>query len=274
VVLRTPLIAAGVAAVLFVTNPTMDEYASWLGQEAIGAGPAGEHQLGKALVAIFGGPLIAANTERGNFILFSIFTTQIDARNRFVAIGVLRNFIPISGLATAGDGPPAPHIVTAGVADRWRPEDGYIWVVNPPQPGDLRVRWQPGMPSSQHPHVVASSVEGRWLPADGYVWVADPPPPGDFRVLWRPGRLSLLHPHVIAANAEGRWLPQDGYVWQADPSQAGGSFIVNWQSGRFSTTYPHVVSAPTEGQWLPEPGYIWVVNPPLAGDLRVKPVGS
>ena len=37
---------------------------------------------------------------------------------------------------------PAVHVVAAGGEGRWR-EDGYVWVVNPPTPGDFRVRtWE------------------------------------------------------------------------------------------------------------------------------------
>ncbi len=185
------------------------------------SGPAGEHQLGKALFSLFGGPLVSLSTARSNFYLFSIFTTQLDANNRVVALGVLRNVIPISSLAAGSQNAPAPHVVAAGGEGRWLPDDGYVWVVNPPPPGDFRVRWEAGRLSSQHAHVVAAEAEGRWLPEDGYVWVVNSPTPGDFRVRWEAGRLSSQHAHVVAAEAEGRWRPQVGYTWVVNPPVPG-----------------------------------------------------
>ena len=87
---------------------------------------------------------------------------------------------------------PAAHIVPAAETGHWLPDDGYVWVVNPPVPGDFRVRWEPGRLSAQHPHVVAAVAEGRWLSEDGYIWMVNPPPPGDFSVRWNPGRLPRM----------------------------------------------------------------------------------
>jgi hypothetical protein len=159
---------------LFATNPTQDEYASWLKQQAfkrIGGGFEG------ALVSLLGGPIINLNTTREDFLFFSTYETDIGGGTKIKSIGVLRNFIPIPSPA-----PEYPHVVSAGTKGRWLPEDGYTWINDPPVPGDFRVKWTSGRLSSQHPHVVAADAEGRWLPEGGYTWINDPPVPGDFRV--------------------------------------------------------------------------------------------
>ena len=46
---------AVLAVVLFGTNPTQDEYVSWLKQQAINE--AAEGEFGRALMSILGGPL-------------------------------------------------------------------------------------------------------------------------------------------------------------------------------------------------------------------------
>jgi hypothetical protein len=73
--------------------------------------------------------------------------------------------------------------VAADPEGHWLPEDGYVWVVDPPPPGDFAVNWNPGRASRLHPHVVASNSEGRWLPENGYRWLNNFPIAGDFRVL-------------------------------------------------------------------------------------------
>jgi hypothetical protein len=219
---RTPWIIAAVLVALVATNPSSDEYIAWLKDKiSDSAATTTEQRIGKALLELFGGPIASATTQRNNYFLFSVFITQIDNQNRLTTIGLLRNFIPLPPQTTLGQVAPSAHLIPAGTEGRWVPDDGYVWIVNPPVPGDFRVRWEPGRQSIRHAHVVAADAEGRWLPEDGYVWVVDPPPPGDFAVKWNPGRASRLHPHVIASNAEGRWLPENGYRWPNDPPIAG-----------------------------------------------------
>ena len=268
---RRLLIITTVCVALFATNPSTDDYVAWVKDTLSHSAPAGEQQLNKALLAIFGGPFVSASTQRINYLLFSIFVTQLDAQNRLTTLGLLRNFIPLSQAASFGPAAPGAHVISSGTEGRWIPDDGYIWVVNPPPPGDFRVRWEAGRLSSQHAHVVAAEAEGRWLPEDGYVWVVNPPPPGDFRVGWEAGRLSSQHSHVVAAEAEGRWLPEDGYVWVVNPP-GPGDFSIRWAAGRLSSQHAHVVAAEAEGRWRPQVGYSWVVNPPVPGDFRVRSI--
>jgi hypothetical protein len=219
---RTLLIITVVLTALVATNPSSDEYVAWLKEKiSDSAATTGEQQIGKALLELFGGPLVSVTTQRTNCFLFSIFVTQLDEQHRLTTVGLFKNFIPLSYGATLDSVAPGAHLIPAQPEGHWLPDDGYVWVVNPPVPGDFRVRWEPGRQSARHIHVVAADAEGRWLPEDGYDWVVTPPPPGDFAVRWNPGRASRLHPHVIASNAEGRWLPQNGYRWLINPPIAG-----------------------------------------------------
>jgi hypothetical protein len=173
----------------------------------------------------------------------------------FLVLGVARLISPQS--------PPPPHVLK-GSDGEWHPEDGYVWIVIPHTPDDLRVRWAVGQPSGRHPHVETSETEGRWLPADGYISVSNPPSPGDSRVKWMPGQASNRYLHVEADEAEGQWRPADGYIWVRQPD------LVKWAPGGPSKKYPHVVAGQLEGQWYPADGYDWVINPPPRGNFWVK----
>jgi hypothetical protein len=215
------MLVALFGATLFITNPTQDDYISWLKRQVAASRSAGD----QALFNFLGAPIVNASTTWENYFLFSVFTTQVDATKRVRVIGLARYFFsplqptpaPVSAAA------PGPHLVSAGSPDHWLPEDGYVWVINPPPVGDLRVRWQPGRHSLAQPHAVATDEEERWLPEDGYVWLSDPAPPplGDLRVRWQPGRRSSTYSHLIAAQAEGQWLPAEGYTWVANPPRQG-----------------------------------------------------
>ena len=214
---------APIAAIAFaVTNPTQDEYASWLKQQAVSAQAAKNDGIEMALTTLFGEAAINAVTKRSDFLLFSIYSTDLGAGSKFDAIGILRHFVPISFLVLNG-APKSnfPHVVAVDREGNLLPEDGYTWVVNPPVPGDMRVRWVPSSRSAKNPHVISAATEGRWVPEDGYVWVVNPPVSGDLRVKWNPGRKSLDHPHVVAAEAEEGWKPEPGYSWFSNPSPPG-----------------------------------------------------
>jgi len=258
--MKTLAIFAVLSAILFGTNPTQDEYVSWLKQRAINDEAGNE--FGQALTLMLGGPIFNLSTTHKDFLFFSIYQTDLGTGAKIGAIGLLHHFLLID---LTGSNP--PHVVAADAEGRWLPEDGYTWINNPPVTGDLRVKWDPGRFSSKNPHVVASNAEGHWSPEDGYTWIN--PIAGDLRVKWDPGRLSSKNPHVVAADVEKRWLPEDGYTWISDPPIAG-DFRVIWSPGRFSSKNPHVVAADAEGRWLPEKGYSWINNPPIPGDFRVK----
>ncbi len=257
---KSAIAFAVLAVVLFGTNPTQDEYVSWLKQQA--TKEAAGDEFGRALMSIFGGPVFNLTTTREDFLLFSIYHTDLGKGAKIDVLGLLHHFVPINQLSSR-----PPHVVTADAEGHWLPEDGYTWINNPPIPGDLRVKWTPGRLSSNNPHVVSADAEGHWLPEDGYTWINNPPIAGDFRVKWTPGRLSSKNPHIVSADTEGRWLPEDGYTWVNPP--VAGDFRVNWSPGRLSSKNPHVVAGDAEGRWLPETGYTWV-DPTVSGDFRVK----
>jgi hypothetical protein len=123
--------------------------------------------------------------------------------------------------------PPGPHLVWNEGNKLWYPEPGYTWVIDPPPPGDLRVRWVPGSSYEGHPNIVSAEEEGRWYPEPGYKWVIDPPSPGDFRVRWVPGKQSSVHPHVVSSESEGQWQPAPGYVWVNPPGDKDFDFNVS-----------------------------------------------
>jgi hypothetical protein len=203
---------AVLAVVLFGTNPTQEEYVSWLKQQVINE-HAGDG-FGRALMSILGGPVLNWSTTREDFLLFSIYQTDLGNGAKINVLGLVHHFLPINKPNAR-----PPHVLAVDGEGHWLPEDGYAWINNPPIAGDLRVIWTPGGLSSKNPHVMAADAEGHWLPEDGYTWI-NPPVAGNFRVKWEPGRLSSKNPHVVAADVEGRWLPEDGYKW-INPSVAG-----------------------------------------------------
>ena len=147
---------AVLAVVLFGTNPTQDEYVSWLKQQATNQAAGGE--FGRALMSIFGGPIFNLSTTREDFLLFSIYQTDLGNGAKINVLGLLHHFVPINQPSST-----SPHVVAVDAEGHWLPEDGYTWINNPPVPGDLRVKWTPGRLSSKNPHVVAADAEGHWL---------------------------------------------------------------------------------------------------------------
>jgi hypothetical protein len=162
---------------------------------------------------------------------------------------------------------PPPHVFK-GPDGEWHPEDGYVWIANPPTPNNVRVQWAVGQSSNRYRHIETSETEGQWRPADGYMWVAHPPVLGSTAVEWRPGQASNKYRHVEADEVEGQWRPTDGYIWVVYP-HASGDMRVKWTPGRSSARYTHVVADEVEDRWHPADGYMWMNNPP-AGDFRVK----
>jgi hypothetical protein len=209
---RTAIILALVGVALFSTNPTQDEYISWLKQQVSTEAGGG---IDGALLSSFGGPLLNASTARKDFFVFSLYETKLIETKPTHAIGFLRHFSFIPNAK-----PRFSHVVEVG-EDKWKPEDGYTWVVNPPVDGDLRVKWASGRLNSKYPHIISAETEGQWRPEDGYMWVVNPPVAGDMRVKWTSGQPSSKYPHIIASDIEGRWLPERGYAWVMSPPVAG-----------------------------------------------------
>lgn len=195
------------AAICLATNPSQDEYISWLKQQV--STSAGD-QFGSALVALFGGPVFNWTTTRKDFLVFSEFETNLGDGPTLKFLGVAHHFFPLVPL---NEGHPPSHVVTTDNGGHWFPEDGYVWINNPPIPGDLRVRWQTGRFSTIHPHVVAADREGRWLPENGYTWVVNPPVNGDFRVR----RIELPRPLVTDNEAKANCSYVNGRLFCPSP---------------------------------------------------------
>jgi len=79
-------------AVLFVTNPTRDEYIAWLkdkSTENVGV-------IEKGVVSVFGNFIYKESTSASNFLIFTIYKTKISNDISFTSIGILQNFIMIN----------------------------------------------------------------------------------------------------------------------------------------------------------------------------------
>jgi hypothetical protein len=80
-------IAALIGATLFVTNPSQDDYITWLREQVASSRSAAPKPCSISLA-----PIINASTTRENFFLLSVFSTPLDAANRFQAVGLGRYF--------------------------------------------------------------------------------------------------------------------------------------------------------------------------------------
>lgn len=111
--------------------------------------------------------------------------------------------------AAPAETPLPPHVYLSD-SKTYLPEPGYTWVNS--DPGNLDVKWTPGVRHRDHPNVIAAQEQDQWHPAAGYGWV-EPNVPEDLRVEWKPGAKHPAHEHVIAAQEEGHWQPEAGYNW-------------------------------------------------------------
>jgi hypothetical protein len=77
--------------ILAITNPSKGDYVSWLKEEAISRS---DNSLEQGMIEVLGAAVIDASTETSNFVVFSVFETNL-GNNTIIAIGVANNFIPI-----------------------------------------------------------------------------------------------------------------------------------------------------------------------------------
>jgi Domain of unknown function (DUF4359) len=104
VVMSLLVIAGG--ALLAYTNPTLDSYQRYL-QESIlkhakqKANPV-EQVLGTVLGGVASG-VIASQTVRTDYVLWSTYETRLTDRERLRAIGVLKNFYVLENPFAAGN---------------------------------------------------------------------------------------------------------------------------------------------------------------------------
>jgi hypothetical protein len=92
--LITTVAIAAFVLLFVVTNPDSDAYEDYLSQE-MAREAREEDELAGALVTLLGGfagSLLGNATTRDNYVMFSIYTTDLDTQG-FVVLGILGNFI-------------------------------------------------------------------------------------------------------------------------------------------------------------------------------------
>ena len=102
------LISAVVAVLLAVSNPSKTVYAQWLVQQAE---QRSQSSFTKGLVGLFSGlatDLIVSSTTQQNFVVGSIFTTELDSQNSISVLGIAGQFFPLSGPSTTSNTPTKP----------------------------------------------------------------------------------------------------------------------------------------------------------------------
>lgn len=82
-------VVISVGIVLAVTNPTQQDYVSWLRREVV---QQNNGSLGAVAAFFLAEPLVDASTRRQNYFLFSIFTTALDAKTKYRALGLFHRF--------------------------------------------------------------------------------------------------------------------------------------------------------------------------------------
>ena len=88
----------GVAAILALSNPSKEDYASWATHRVKDAN--GDSVLASLFFAATGNALLIHTTARKNFLLFSVFETDA-LEKKISSIGILSSFIPLTDSKTA-----------------------------------------------------------------------------------------------------------------------------------------------------------------------------
>ena len=102
------IIVAVVAVLLAVSNPSKTAYAQWLVQQAE---QQSQSSFTKGLVGLFSGiatDLIVSSTTQQNFVVGSMFTTELDSQNSITVLGIAGQFFPLSGPSTTSNAPARP----------------------------------------------------------------------------------------------------------------------------------------------------------------------
>ena len=92
---RRPVVGVGLGLMLLalvLTNPSKGEYVDWAQDAAYQQVSGG---WAKGAVALFGGPVLKAATVRQNYVLFSLFQTDLGGDNPKLVLGLFRTFIPL-----------------------------------------------------------------------------------------------------------------------------------------------------------------------------------
>lgn len=76
--------------ILVITNPTKAEYIEWVKQQVA---VSSNTDFERAIVYLIGNSLLDSTTFTQNFVIFTLFKTNIDESHSYIAIGILKNFI-------------------------------------------------------------------------------------------------------------------------------------------------------------------------------------
>ena len=85
-------VGAVLVLVLALTNPTQEDFVGWVKKQAYE-----QHQNPGArfLADLLASPLVAATTERSNYLICSIYDTQLSPDKHKKTLGIMRSFIPL-----------------------------------------------------------------------------------------------------------------------------------------------------------------------------------
>jgi hypothetical protein len=90
--LRTIIVVLLLSILMAVTNPTKEEYVAWAQEQAM---KQSEGIVEKGLISWFGEAHVRNSTTANNYVVFTLFHTEIDEKNTLTSIGIFKNFIPI-----------------------------------------------------------------------------------------------------------------------------------------------------------------------------------
>lgn len=76
---------------LFITNPTMDDYSNYAQKEVLNNSSS---NLEKGLAALLVDPLVKAAAYRDNYYIFSIYSSNLDSKNEKI-LGIFKTFIKL-----------------------------------------------------------------------------------------------------------------------------------------------------------------------------------
>lgn len=79
--------------ILAVTNPTKQDYIDWAKQAVVNNSNS---NFEKAFVDLIGGSILNDVTITKNFVIFSLFETNIDETQKYITVGILKNFISLN----------------------------------------------------------------------------------------------------------------------------------------------------------------------------------
>jgi len=88
-------IAAAVAVPLIIlaaTNPTQEDFVTWVKNQAY---EQHKNPGMRFLTDLLASPLVAATTERSNYLICSLYDTELSPDKHKKTLGILRSFIPL-----------------------------------------------------------------------------------------------------------------------------------------------------------------------------------